>query len=646
VDHWFGLRRAAVVPDRADLAAVQTGVSGRVAEPEAQATATATVARPPWEEIVMIAAYSPISRPHRLLVFSVGLLVAVASNAGGQYEVIDSPMYRNPDVPLPPVELVFPDGLKELWLRALGRPEVELRLNAASAIAQAHERGMKGLDSTVAPLIMTLDAADQNPAVRLAAAQALLALDARKAAPNLLAQAQSGDVDLREAVEPALARWDYRPARAMWLARLNAPATPAASLVLAIRGLATVREEQAVPRLLALVASEEVAGPIRLEAARALGDLRDDGLEKDAETLAAAPTRGIVARLGAAHLLRRHKGPAATAILGRLARDPEPAVTALAAGRLIEIDPELAVPVLEHLLGSLDADVRSLGALVLFRLPTKERIGLLSDRLADVHPDVRKKARAHLKKLGENKELRQHVLDGGTRILAGKDWRGLEQAAILLAQLNHGPAAQRLVELLSADRPEIYLTAAWGLRVLAVRETLEPVKKYVEAEFGRLLAAKALPGRKNFPSLVDHQLSQLNQLLGLMKYEPAEALLRQFIPKQFTLGESRPAAIWALGLLHDAKVDPAFVAALEGRLNDAGPMKPERSEVRLMAAVTLGRMKAKQALPSLKKFWRGRLSDEPLNNACGWAVEQITGEPIPPAVPTRILQQSWFLVPL
>jgi HEAT repeat protein len=556
-------------------------------------------------------------------------------------------MYRNPNLPVPPIEPVFADGLKELWLRALARPEVEMRLQAANTIALAHERGMKGLDSTIAPLTLALDATDQNPAVRLAAAQTLIALDARQAAPNLLARAQAGegDVAFREAVEPALARWDHRPARAMWLARIDAAATPARSLVLAIRGLATVREEQAVPRLRALVASEEVSGPIRLEAARALGILRAEGLEKDAEALAAALPRGLVGRLAAPQLLRRHKSPAAIATLGRLARDPEPAVSAPAAERLIEIDPELAVPVLEHLLGSPDADVRSLGTLVLFRLPTKERIGLLSDLLADGHPDVRTKVRGHLQKLGENKELRQHVLDEGTRILAGKDWHGLEQAAILLAQLDHGPAAPRLLELLTAERPEVYLTAAWGLRKLAVRETLEPVKKFVEAELARQLAAKALPGRKNFPNLVDHQVSQLNQLLGLLKYEPAEPLLRQFVPKQLILGEARPAAIWALGLMHEGKVVPALAAALQGRLNDGGPIMPERPQVRYMAAVTLGRMKAKQALPSLKSNWSGRLNENPINNVCGWAIEQITGEPIPPAMPTRQLQQGWFLVP-
>jgi hypothetical protein len=47
----------------------------------------------------------------------------------------------------------------------------------------------------------------------------------------------------------------------------------------------------------------------------------------------------------------------------------------------------------------------------------------------------------------------------------------------------------------------------------------------------------------------------------------------------------------------------------------------------------------------LKSNWSGRLNENPINNVCGWAIEQITGEPIPPAMPTRQLQQGWFLVP-
>ena len=98
-------------------------------------------------------------------------------------KVIDSPMYRLPDLPDPPVEIVFPPELRVLWLRALERPEAEMRLKAAEAIVLAHRRGMKGLEETVAPLVTAFNAPDQDRAVRQAVAQALIALDARQGAP-------------------------------------------------------------------------------------------------------------------------------------------------------------------------------------------------------------------------------------------------------------------------------------------------------------------------------------------------------------------------------------------------------------------------------------------------------------------------------
>ena len=76
------------------------------------------------------------------------------------------------------------------------------------------------METTVDPLLDALDRADNPPAVRVAIVNALLELDARKAAPNLFGKVQEGNTDLRDLIEPALARWNHAPMRAVWLARL------------------------------------------------------------------------------------------------------------------------------------------------------------------------------------------------------------------------------------------------------------------------------------------------------------------------------------------------------------------------------------------------------------------------------------------
>src|SRR5262245_34796729 len=78
--------------------------------------------------------------------------------------VIDSPMYKLPELPGPPVVLVFPEETKALWLRALERPEADMKCKAAEAVALAQRRGVKGLETTVAPLLAALEREGQHPA--------------------------------------------------------------------------------------------------------------------------------------------------------------------------------------------------------------------------------------------------------------------------------------------------------------------------------------------------------------------------------------------------------------------------------------------------------------------------------------------------
>src|SRR5262249_13859075 len=151
----------------------------------------------------------------------------------------------------------------------------------------------------------------------------------------------------------------HRPARQLWLERLREPATPHRDLVLAIQGLAAVGEGQASERLRELVFSGRVPRPVRLEAAPALGGLRSTGLEKDAVKLSADESaQGLVGRLAAASLLRRHRSDDAVGLLQRLLRDKEPAVTTIAAARLLEIDAKHLLDAVESLLASADARLR------------------------------------------------------------------------------------------------------------------------------------------------------------------------------------------------------------------------------------------------------------------------------------------------
>jgi HEAT repeat protein len=503
---------------------------------------------------------------------------------------------------------------------------------------------------------VALEQPDQHPAVRLAAARTLIELDARETAPQLLRQAQSGGDGLRELVEPALARWNYEPARAVWLERIARPERDRGSLLLAIRGLATVREEKAIAGLRDLVITPTTPAPARLAAARALAVVRTAGFEADARRL--LTESDPVAHLAAAALLRHHAGDEAVGLLQALARNAEPTVVATALTRLLEIDPKLVISERDQLLANQDAEVRSLVVRAMIRQPSEEHLRLLGDRLDDLHPQVRTLARQGLRELAARPEFTDSINQQGMRLLAAPGWRGQEQAAILLAQLGYKPAAGRLVELLSSGRAEVFVAAAWGLRQLAVADTLPAAHKFVQSPHWGVPMPGGPRGAPMVPAnAADEQLSQLAQFLGQERYKPADAALRRLIPREPGLltsralplagPEARSAAIWALGRIHEGTPVPELVPALEGRLNDVNnPLGDEAPHVRRMSAVALGRMKASGALDTLQSHWSGKLTLDLVNNACGWAIAQIKGEVLPPPGTVEIRARDGFLSPL
>jgi len=85
------------------------------------------------------------------------------------------------------------------------------------------------------------------------------------------------------------------------------------------------------------------------------------------------------------------------------------------------------------------------------------------------------------------------------------------------------------------------------------------------------------------------------------------------------------------------------VEALIERLTDDSSLMPEDPVVRRMCAITLGRMKPAEAVDSLRKYYPRKLTAESLPNACGWALEQITGEKLPTSGTVEVHQTGWFL---
>ena len=583
-----------------------------------------------------------------------GVLLAACAPARAVDDVIDSPMYRDPDVPMGTKVVRFQKGLVERWVETLGRPDADSRTQAATALAIAKTRGVPGVEAALPALKRELDRDDQHPVVRLAVAKALVALDAKDAAPRFHALAATAPPDLVEVITPALAAWDYRPARIDWRAAIDVPDSRRRLTLLAMEALAAVKDEAAAVRLRLLALSPEASGPVRLAAARALSELRTAGLEADVRAVGLDPVaRKVIDRLVAVTMLRRHSGDPAVAMLHTFVRDPEPSVAAIALGRLVELDPNLVLPVLSVAVTSPDANVRTFGVTVLDRVAVDNRLAKLADFTNDPHPAVRVQARTALHRLARDGQ-RDNVCTEAMRVLAGSDWRGQEQAAILLAQLDHKTAVPRLIEVLDGQRGETIAAAAWAVRKLDVPDSMPAVFNYIRGLTAALRSRGPVGGRKHVqPDDMDVHLCQLIQLLGKHRYRPADPALRELVAPHKSgrtptpVGaESRAAAVWALGKIHEGAVDRALSRLFIGRLNAVQADDVEDYRIRAMSAIALARMKDPSAVEHLRKhFVEQRPGLDRVNNSCGWALEQLTGEKLGPPGVVETFYLDWFLRP-
>jgi len=550
---------------------------------------------------------------------------------------MDFLLNREPEAgPQPIIWILHPD-LVPMWRLALARPESELKRQAAEAIIAAHRLGHEGMQVTVPDLLSVLGDDRLHPAARYAAAHALIELDSRSAAPQLLKAAESGGKDLRLLVEPTLARWSNDDVVPIWRQRLAADSSPRRELVLAIDGLGVRRDVGSLDRLLSLALAIENSSDLRLAASRAAGQVTDQGLERQAEQLIARGGNSILDRLCAASLITRHRSEQAIKINQSLANDAEPTVAGAALRALFALDPNLVLPLLKSALKNPDANIRRVGIETSLVLPTVERLQTLAELLNDPHPGLRSLIRDQFFVLSQNKELDGIIRQSTIAVIGANDWRGQEQGALLLGALDEERAAPRLLELLDAKRSEVAVAAAWALKSLAVPETAEPVHAFIRRQIDS--GDPITPPR-------DNQLAHLIELLATLKYATAIPLLEIYVPKGDRYGvTSRCCAIWALGVIQEGQPNERLAKQLMARYMDINSVPPEVFEVRRAAVLTLGRLRAKPELATLKQSLGEAVDQDLMELTIRWALQQNSDDTVPVVGPVKTERRGWFLEP-
>ena len=554
---------------------------------------------------------------------------------------VESIMWRDPLLELPVTTTTFDPKLKDLWQRALRRPESELQRLSADTIALAHQRGMPDLASTADDLIKIVQRPDVTPSVRRAAVHALVVLDAKQYAAVLQEIAARSGLELQMVVEPAIAKWNLQTLREVWERRLQDPQTLPHLRMLAINGLGTLRAKTAKEGLLNLVRDGRAPQQHRTAAAHALAKIGDGGLSEEANKLLSDKSAAAIGdRVLGVYLLSSGRDEAALKQLTELAADPEPAVAAAALGRLFEVDPKLVFPLALTALKNADVNVRRIGVQALSVRGDVAAIEAIASILDDPNPSLRKLVTKSLFELAKRPELLAAVNSAAEKTLSKPGWRGLEQAAILIGHLDYEPASSGLMKLLNHPRTEVSVTVAWSLGRLKVPETVPLLLAHAKEQQARYVA-EGTPGLESYRIAL--QMAQLLQFFGEIRLREADPLMRLFIPKTVDVGEVRTAACWALGKIHEGENVSDLASLFVERLSDAASMPPEVEPVRVMCALSLGRMKSQESLRALRHFTS---EGSRIALACWWSIELLTGEKPPESTAGAGYVQGWFLQPI
>lgn len=530
----------------------------------------------------------------------------------------------------------FPNGLKELWLKGMSRPDPEFRRMLVDSITMAHHRGMEDTEKVQARLLSLLRDPDPNLEVTRAVVAAMVAMDASDYADRLGRMAIQSGPTIGEIVEPALARWKSPVMKDIWLKRLQNASEGETTMTLAINGLAALTDDKnsdrAAAAMQALVRSNSQPVSVRLAAARGVGQLGVLEADKFVEETANA-SDAIINSIMVIELLGTRDDEYALKMLKSM-MGKDPAVQSRALARLFEIDPMLVDVEADRLAKSPDAGLRTWAARGMIETGSWDRIADVSVFLNDTNHTLRREVALGLMQLAESESLRPQVIKATTIILNDDQWQGCEQAAFVLSKLDHEPAGPRLVELLGHPRGEVNVAAAWGLKQLRDKSLLPDMLEHAQSVYVR--AGSGTLARS---------LSQahLFESFGQQAYKPAVELLQKYLPRNFDLGEeARPAAAWALGLILAEQPEHPVAPLLLERLNDIEGPVLETELMREMSAISLGRMKAELALGSLRKY----VAVSDLGYACYWAIEQMTGRKPPEVEPPTVRFDDWFLKPL
>jgi hypothetical protein len=247
----------------------------------------------------------------------------------------------------------------------------------------------------------------------------------------------------------------------------------------------------------------------------------------------------------------------------------------------------------------------------------EEAIVILGEYLGDDQPRVREMARDVLLRLADDETHRTVIEREVSKALTSQKWWQIEQALIAAASLGMKNEEQQLLVLLESEHPEVYVTAAWALRVLAKSpEVIAKMVEIVKSETDRFF------GDNTFDEPVYHRTAHLIEGLSVRQVAEARASIARYVPKNQKVGlASRMSALWGMGKYLRDKPEQKFSDAYIVIIYDKMGFGAEFGIMRYCAMIGLGNMADPYSKAKIVELEEGESS--PMALAKDWALKQI-----------------------
>lgn len=503
-------------------------------------------------------------------------------------------------------------------------------LVALEACQRARLRGFVVPEEWIAACRERLAQGEKFPRLRGELASFLLTTNDPQDAELLWKTAQ-GDLSLSLAVESRLIEWNSTLAVEAWRKRLTDVACTKDQLLVAVEGVAKLGGNEDLPALEELLRNRKqplsvryvaAQGIARIDATKALTLLDDvvagkiGGDVPNADQVAA---KGPVWDywLACAYLIGSSESDKTKELLIETLKKGSNVARTVAVRQLAKVSAGEFKKQLELIRQDSEINVRMEVLQFLTQNVDDEAIVTLGEYLGDEQPRVRESARDELLKLADNEAYRPLVEREVAKQLKSEKWWQVEQALIATASLKMEDEETQLLALLKHPQPEVYVTAAWALRILAnspegVAEIVEWVKTETDLNF-------------KGPTLEEsryHRLAHLIEALSIRKVPEAKATIARYVPKNQSIGlVSRMSGLWGMGQYLSDKPEARFSDAYVVIIYDKMGMGSEFGIMRYCALIALGNMadpNTKQKIIELDEE-----GTTPLALAKKWALEQL-----------------------